>query len=71
MTLPCALRFSTPSAKLALPFARRGIVAEACSSYFLPRLVGLSRAMQMVTAGAAFSPADDVARGLFAAVLDR
>ena len=71
MTLPCALRFAARGAKLALPFARRGIVAEACSSYFLPRLVGRSRAMQMVTAGAAFSPADACCAGLFAAVLER
>jgi enoyl-CoA hydratase/carnithine racemase len=71
MTLPCALRFAARGATLALPFARRGIVAEACSSYFLPRLVGHARAVQMVTTGAAFSPADECCRGLFAEVLAR
>jgi enoyl-CoA hydratase/carnithine racemase len=71
MTLPCALRFCSSTAKLALPFARRGIVAEACSSYFLPRLVGRARAMQMVTGGAAFGARDECASGLFVEVLER
>ena len=36
-------------------FARRGIVPEACSSWFLPRVVGISRAMEWVSTGRVFS----------------
>ncbi len=41
MTLPCTIRLAYEKAKIGFVFARRGIIMEACSSFFLPKLVGL------------------------------
>jgi enoyl-CoA hydratase/carnithine racemase len=45
-------------------FARRGIVPEACSSWFLPRLVGISQAMEWVATGRVFGADEALAGGL-------
>jgi enoyl-CoA hydratase/carnithine racemase len=45
LTLPMSIRLASATAKVGFVFARRGIVLEACSSFFLPRLIGYSRAM--------------------------
>lgn len=45
MTLPMAIRVVSSTAKVGFVFARRGVVMEAASSFFLPRLIGLSNAM--------------------------
>src|SRR5215211_1675344 len=42
MTLPMDVRMAASGAKLGFVFSRRGIVPEACSSWFLPRIVGIS-----------------------------
>jgi enoyl-CoA hydratase/carnithine racemase len=55
MTLPMDVRLAAADAKLGFVFARRGIVPEACSSWFLPRVVGISRAMEWVSTGRVFS----------------
>jgi enoyl-CoA hydratase/carnithine racemase len=70
MTLPMAIRLAPKSAKIGFVFARRGLVMEAASSFFLPKLVGLSRAMHLVTTGATYSPAHKLLDGLFSEVLD-
>src|SRR5258708_5681207 len=44
MTLPMDVRLAADSARIGFVFARRGLVPEACSSWFLPRLVGVRRA---------------------------
>ena len=44
MTLPMDIRIAADGAKIGFVFARRGIVPEAASSWFLPRLVGISKA---------------------------
>lgn len=49
MTLPMNIRIVSEKAKIGFVFAGRGIVMEAASSGFLPRLIGLSRAMHLVT----------------------
>jgi enoyl-CoA hydratase/carnithine racemase len=69
MTLPAAIRIVSERAKLGLVFARRGIVMEAVSSYFLPRLIGMSRAMHLVTTGAVYPATDPLWRELFSEVL--
>jgi enoyl-CoA hydratase/carnithine racemase len=46
MTLPMDIRLAAGSAKFGFVFARRGLVMEAASSWFLPRVVGISQAMQ-------------------------
>src|SRR4051794_7563131 len=55
MTLPMDVRIAVEGAKIGFVFARRGIVPEACSSWFLPRLVGISQAMEWVATGRVFS----------------
>ena len=55
MTLPMDIRVATAGTKIGFVFARRGIVPEACSSWFLPRLVGISQAMEWVATGRVFS----------------
>ena len=51
MTLPMDVRLAADTAKIGFVFARRGIVPEACSSWFLPRVVGISQAMEWVATG--------------------
>jgi enoyl-CoA hydratase/carnithine racemase len=46
MTLPMDIRVASTTARFGFVFARRGIVPEAASSYFLPRIVGISRAVE-------------------------
>ena len=46
MTLPMDVRLAAADARIGFVFARRGIIPEACSSWFLPRVVGISRAME-------------------------
>ena len=50
-------------------FARRGIVPEACSSWFLPRLVGISRAAEWVYTGRVFGPDEALAGNLVSRVV--
>jgi enoyl-CoA hydratase/carnithine racemase len=58
MTLPMDLRMVSTNAKIGFVFAKRGIVPEACSSWFLPRLVGVSQAMEWVATGRVFNAAE-------------
>ena len=50
-------------------FARRGITMEACSSYFLPRLVGVSRAAEWVYTGRVFPATEALEHGLVSRLL--
>jgi len=51
MTLPMDVRVVAEDAKIGFVFARRGIVPEACSSWFLPRIVGISKAVELCVTG--------------------
>jgi enoyl-CoA hydratase/carnithine racemase len=62
MTLPMDVRIASDRARFGFVFARRGIVPEACSSWFLPRVVGISQAMEWVATGRVF-PAEEALRG--------
>ena len=55
MTLPMDIRIAADGAKFGFVFAKRGILPEACSSYFLPRLVGIQQATEWVFTGRVFS----------------
>jgi len=55
MTLPMDIRIASTAARMGFVFARRGIVPEACSSWFLPRVVGISKATEWVFTGRVFS----------------
>jgi enoyl-CoA hydratase/carnithine racemase len=68
MTLPMDVRIAASGAKIGFVFARRGIVPEACSSWFLPRLVGISQAMEWVATGRVFPAEDALAGGLVRSV---
>jgi enoyl-CoA hydratase/carnithine racemase len=64
MTLPMDIRLAAEDARIGFVFARRGIVPEACSSWFLPRVVGISRAMEWVATGRVFSAEEALEAGL-------
>jgi enoyl-CoA hydratase/carnithine racemase len=68
MTLPMDVRLCSESARIGFVFARRGIVPEACSSWFLPRLVGISQAAEWVMTGRVFPAAEALAGGLVRSV---
>lgn len=70
MTLPMNIRIAYKSAKIGFVFARRGLVMEACSSFFLPRLIGHSRAMTAITTGSTYLASDKVWDGLFSELVD-
>jgi enoyl-CoA hydratase/carnithine racemase len=64
MTLPMDVRLAAEDARIGFVFARRGIIPEACSSWFLPRVVGISRAMEWVSTGRVFSAQEGHEAGL-------
>ena len=68
MTLPFDVRMASTTAKIGFVFARRGLVPEACSSWFLPRLVGISQAMEWCATGRVFPAEEALAGGLVRSV---
>jgi enoyl-CoA hydratase/carnithine racemase len=68
MTLPMDVRLAAEGAKIGFVFTRRGIVPEACSSWFLPRIVGISQAMEWVATGRVFDAQEALAGGLVRSV---
>ena len=68
MTLPMDIRLCSTKAKFGFVFARRGIVPEACSSYFLPRVVGISQALEWCYSGRVFPGDEALAGGLVRSV---
>jgi enoyl-CoA hydratase/carnithine racemase len=64
MTLAMDVRLAADDAKVGFVFARRGIVPEAASSWFLPRIVGIAQAMEWVATGRVFSAEEALAGGL-------
>jgi enoyl-CoA hydratase/carnithine racemase len=64
MTLPMDIRLAADDARIGFVFVRRGIVPEACSSWFLPRVVGISRAIEWVSTGRVFSAQEAYEGGL-------
>lgn len=69
MTLPCDIRIMAQEAKLGFIFSRVGLMTELGSSYFLPRLVGVSRAAEMLLTGRHYSAAECLAMGLVSQVV--
>ncbi len=69
MTLPMDVRLASDSARMGLVFVKRGIVPEACSSWFLPRLVGIAQATEWVYTGRIFDAAEAERGGLVSRVL--
>jgi enoyl-CoA hydratase/carnithine racemase len=71
MTLPMDIRLAAEDARFGFVFARRGIVPEAASSWFLPRVAGISQALEWVTTGRVFSAQEALAGGLVRSVHPR
>ena len=69
MTLPMDIRIASSSARMGFVFSRRGVVPEACSTWFLPRLVGMERAAEWVYTGRVFGAEEAQAGGLVSRVV--
>ncbi len=71
LTLPLGwdIRFAAADAKYGFVFTRRGLVPEAGATWMLPRLVGVSRAMELLLSGRIFSGAEGAEMGLFSRAL--
>ena len=69
MTLPMDIRMASTKARFGFVFARRGITMEACSSWFLPRIVGLSQALEWCYTGDILKADEALAGGFVKAVL--
>jgi enoyl-CoA hydratase/carnithine racemase len=85
MTLPAAIRLVELSFQIRIPlifssichekskygfvFTRRGLTIESCASFFLPRLIGLSKAMSLITTGGVFPGSSTYFGDLFTEVL--
>lgn len=69
MTLAMDIRLASETAKFGFVFAQRGIVPEAASSWFLPRIVGISQALDWCCSGRVFAAAEALDGGLVKAVL--
>ena len=68
MTLPMDIRIASANSRFGFVFTRRGIVPEACSTWFLPRLVGISRATEWVFTGRVFGAEEALAGGLLRSI---
>lgn len=68
LTLPMDIRIASESGKFGFVFARRGLVPEAGSAWFLPRLVGISQALRWCLDGGLFSAQEALAGGLVSEV---
>lgn len=68
-TLPMDIRIASETAKIGFVFARRGIASEGCSSWFLPRVVGVSKALEWMLSGRVFSAQEALDAGLVRDVL--
>ena len=69
MTLPMDVRLASTEARMGFVFVRRGMVPEACSTYFLPRLVGMGRASEWALTGRVFPASEAHEAGLVSRVL--
>lgn len=68
MTLAMDIRLASEKARMGFVFGKLGVVPEACSSWFLPRLVGTQQALEWVYSGEIFDAAEGLRGGLFRSV---
>jgi enoyl-CoA hydratase/carnithine racemase len=64
MTLPMDVRLASTDAKFSFPFTRRGIIPEGCSSWFLPRVVGIGTASEWMLTGRMIDAHEALGAGL-------
>jgi enoyl-CoA hydratase/carnithine racemase len=70
MTLPMDIRLASTRARMGFVFARRGVVPEACSTWFLPRLVGIGQAAEWIYTGRVFGADEALRAGLVSQVVE-
>ncbi len=68
MTLPMDIRIASESARMGFAFTRRGIVPDACCTWFLPRIIGISQAAEWTLTGRVFSAQEALQKGLVSRV---
>ena len=68
MQLPMDIRLASDTARFGFVFARRGIVPEACSSWFLPKVVGINQALEWCMTGRIFDAHEALRGGLIRSV---
>ncbi|MCF8610142.1 enoyl-CoA hydratase-related protein [Gordonia sp. HY285] len=71
MTLPADVRIASDDAKFAFVFTRRGLVPEACSTWFLPRIVGMATALRWAMSGATVSAVQALEAGLVSEIVPK
>lgn len=64
MTFPMDIRIAVDTAKMGVVFVRRGVVVDACSSWFLPKIVGMGKALEWALSGKVFTAREALAAGL-------
>lgn len=69
MTLAMDIRLASENARIGFVFARRGLVAEGASTWFLPRIVGIGKAAEWIYTGRVFGVQEALAHGLVSEVL--
>jgi enoyl-CoA hydratase/carnithine racemase len=70
MTLPMDIRIASSAARMGFVFSRRGVVPEAASTWFLPRVVGINQAAEWVYTGRVFPADEALAGGLVSRVVE-
>ena len=70
MTLPMDIRIASSAARMGFVFSRRGVVPEAASTWFLPRVVGINQAAEWVYTGRVFPATEALAGGLVSRVVE-
>lgn len=70
MTLAANIRVASKDAKVGFVFGRRGFCFEACSSFFLPRLIGTAKALHLATTGGVYPAGHKLLDGLFSDVVE-
>ncbi|NLO21244.1 MAG: crotonase/enoyl-CoA hydratase family protein [Syntrophomonadaceae bacterium] len=70
MTLPMDIRIASTTAKMGIVFVRRGIVVDACASWFLPRVIGIGNALEWALTGKVFTAQEALACGLVSRVVE-
>jgi 2-(1,2-epoxy-1,2-dihydrophenyl)acetyl-CoA isomerase len=64
LTFPCDVRIASDKARLSMRFARIGIMPESASSHFLPRIIGIGHAMELMLSGRIIDGAEGARIGL-------
>jgi enoyl-CoA hydratase/carnithine racemase len=68
MILPMDIRIASEKARFGFVFTRRGIIPEACSNWFLPRVVGIGQALEWTYSGRVFSAEEALKGGLIRSI---